>query len=193
MLRIGEHRCHCERSEAIPLRLLRSSLALLPRNDKGESGVGNDGMSGRQGAFTMIELMTAVVVLTVGLVFILQSLSSGMQTLNRAQRRFLAASIAAEKLEDLEERELREYGLRKQVIPPERITKQNKDFNVSIEIFPQSVDMGRFPQDFLSGETPVYFPQIEDRLQKVAVYVRWQERATPQELVLTTYLNAKQE
>lgn len=145
---------------------------------------------GRSVGFTMIELMLAVVVLTVGLVLILQSLSSGMRALTRAQNRFLAASIATEKLEELEEEEIRENGLGQQLIPREKITKQNKDFDVSVEVTPQAVDMERFPQDFLPGEEPIYFPD-DIEVQKIVVCVNWQERARPQELVLSTYLNAK--
>jgi prepilin-type N-terminal cleavage/methylation domain-containing protein len=147
----------------------------------------------RKAGFTMIELMVAVIILTVGLVLILQSLSSGMRAQTRAQSRYLAASIAAEKLEELEEQELIEEGLDEQFISEEKVTKQNRDFSVKIEIVPQPLDLAQFPQDFLPGEEPIEFPKIEDRLQKVSVSVSWQETATPQELILSTYLNAKQE
>jgi type II secretion system protein I len=148
--------------------------------------------TGRPG-FTLIELMLTVVIVAAGLVLILQSLSSGMRCLNRAQNRALAALIAAEKLEELEEDEFMQCGLSEQSGRQESIARQNKDFEVSIEISPQTLDLESFPQDFLPEQIPEGFPQIKDRLQKVAVYVSWQERAAPQQLALITYLNAKQD
>lgn len=140
----------------------------------------------------MIELMIAVVVLTVGLVFILQSVSSGIRVVTCAQNRFLAACIATGKLEDLEEIELTENGLEQESFSEEEVIKSNKVFKVFTEVTPQPIDMEKFPQNFLPGKKPDVFLLIEDRLQKVAVRVSWQERAASQQLLLTTYLNTKQ-
>ena len=52
----------------------------------------------------MVELMLAVLILAIGLIFILQGLSSGLSILNRAQNKYFAACIASEKLQDLEEK-----------------------------------------------------------------------------------------
>ncbi|MFH1678285.1 MAG: prepilin-type N-terminal cleavage/methylation domain-containing protein [Candidatus Omnitrophota bacterium] len=146
----------------------------------------------RRAAFTMIEVMAAVVILSVGLVLILQSLSLGIRNLTYAQNRFLAASIAAEKLADLEEEELKNSGLDESSALQEKVTKRNKNFEVTIEVKPQLLDLEKFPQRFLPGEEPAYYPKIEDIIRKVSVRIEWQERAAPQQLVLSTYLNAKQ-
>lgn len=140
----------------------------------------------------MIELMLAVVVLTVGLVLILQSLSSGMRALTRAQNRFLAGLIASERLEQLEEEEIKKDGLKEQSIPPEEIIRQNKSFDVSTRIRRQTIDIQKFPQDFLPGEEPFYYPD-DVEIQKVDVCVRWQQRAKSKRLTLSTYLDVKQE
>lgn len=144
-----------------------------------------------QNAFTMVELMAAVVILTVGVVLILQGLSSGMFVLNRAQRQYLATRIAAEKLEDLEEEAIRAEGLDSDTIS-ESVTLQNKQFSVKIEINPYVIDMQKFPQIFLPDEEPEDSSQIKNILQQVDVHVGWQERSVAQELILTTYFDKRQ-
>ena len=139
----------------------------------------------------MIELMAAVVILTVGLMLILQGLSSGMFVLNRAQRRYLATRIASERLENLKEESIRSEGLDSDTID-ELITIQNKRFSVKIEINPCVIDAQSFPQIFLPGAEPEGSPQIQSMLQQVDVRVGWQEKSVPQELILTTYFDKRQ-
>ena len=99
-------------------------------------------------AFTMIELMAAVVILTAGLVLILQSLSSGMFALNGAQRQYLATRIAAERLDNLVEEAIRAEGLDSASIS-DSVNLQGKQFSVKTEINPCVIDMQKFPQIFL--------------------------------------------
>jgi len=145
---------------------------------------------GNKTGFTMIELMVAVVILTVGLVIILQALSSGMFVLNSAQRKYLATRIAAQRLEDLEEEEIRLEGL-DSYTTNELVTLQDNKFNVKIVINPHLIDIQKFPHIFLPEQEPEDSTQIEDRLQLVNVHVGWQERSVPQELILTTYFDKR--
>jgi prepilin-type N-terminal cleavage/methylation domain-containing protein len=171
-----------------PLTMLRigSKTGLTPLDLSVNPDRLRKGLTG----FTMIELMVAVVILTVGLVIILQALSSGMFVLNSTQRKYLATRIAAERLENLEEEEKRLEGLDPYTIN-ELVTYQDKKFNVKIVINPHVIDIQKFPQLFLPDKEPEDSTQIEDRLQKVDVHVGWQERSVPQELILTTYFDKR--
>ncbi|MFC1658624.1 prepilin-type N-terminal cleavage/methylation domain-containing protein [Candidatus Omnitrophota bacterium] len=141
---------------------------------------------GNNRGFTMIELMAAVVILTTGLVLILQGLSSGMFVLNRAQRQYLATRIAAEKLEGLQEEAIRQEGL-DTGSESESVTLQGKHFSVTTEINPRVIETQKFPQIFLPDEEPEGYAQAQHVLQQADVRVSWQERAALQELTVTTY------
>ena len=145
---------------------------------------------GKKTGFTMIELMVAVVILTIGLVLILQGLSSGMFVLSRAQRQYLATRIAAQKLADLEEKSIISDGLDSDTVN-ELVTLQNKQFSVKVEVSPCVIDNQKFPQIFLPGGESEDLPPIRSILQQVDVQVVWQERSVPQELRLTTYFDKR--
>ncbi len=140
--------------------------------------------------FTMVELMISVVILATGLIFILQSMNSGMFALNKAQKRYFAAKIAVERLEELEERDIKTNGLAASLLN-EVVTLEGQEFTVDIEIAPQVLKTQDFPQIFPADSELYVVPEVKDKLQKVDVRVAWHERAAPRELVYSTYFDAK--
>ena len=142
-------------------------------------------------ALTMIELMVAVSILAVGLVFILRSLSSQILVLNHMQNTYFAAKIVSKKLDDLEEELIRNQKLGEKTVS-EDVKFGGRVFSLNIEITSQTIDMGEFPQ-ILSEDrvVSVDYPEIEDVFNKVRVRASWKERNAPQELTFTTYLEAE--
>lgn len=143
-------------------------------------------------AFTMIELMLAVAILSVGIVLILRSLNSQILVLDRLQNQYLAARIASEKLEELEHELIRDKRLDEKVVS-EEVNFLTKSFSLNIELTRQVIDMEKFPQISSDQDEISQFPQIKDELQKVQVRVNYKQRGIPQELIFTTYLDANLE
>jgi len=139
--------------------------------------------------FTMIELMMAVVVISIGLVFILRSLNSALFGLSHVQNQYFAARIAREKLEELEEKIIMENAVDEES-GTEKINFRGRTFQFTIEVTPQVIDIGKFPQILPKDEEDLDYPQVEDALYLVKTRVEWMERGNSRELVLATYLES---
>ena len=139
----------------------------------------------------MIELMITVVVLSSGLVLILQSLNSTMLGFNHVQNQYFAAKISREKLEELEERVLREKAIDERE-KEEIVTHQGRVFSVKIEMTPHMLDTAAFPQILPESKDFFAYPQISEALYKVEVRVNWKERNFSKQSTLTAYISAKE-
>ncbi len=91
----------------------------------------------KQKAISLIEVLVTTAILTGGIVFILRGFMVSLSTANLSQNIMLASLLAEDKFWQIEEMQKQE--ILKENQGGEIITVQNKEFNVTYEIFPTDI------------------------------------------------------
>lgn len=125
-------------------------------------------------SFTLIELIVAVSILSIGIVLIARSLLSASSALDTGQNRISAIRILESKMNELELKEIEEAGIAPQ--------EERQQISVNLR-----------PADFTSIVEPVDIEELKNGLNEVKLRVGWQESGKEKDALLFGYFKNKKE
>lgn len=132
---------------------------------------------GNNKGFTFIELMVTVIVLTVGLVLIIQGFITAAGALNNMQDNIQAVRFLDLKMQELEASAGKDNGI-KRGNSEGKFSSGAKDFNWSLEVI---------------GVEKEKDLDLSEDLNEVRLKVSWQEKGLPKDLSAAAYLRNKKE
>ncbi len=132
---------------------------------------------GSNKGFTFVELMVTVIVLTVGLVLIIQGFITAAGALNSMQNNIQAVRFLDAKMQELEASAGKDNGI-KRGNSEGRFPFGAKDFNWNLEV------IGVEKEEELD---------LSEDLNEARLKVVWQEKGLPKDLSAATYLRNKKE
>ena len=126
-------------------------------------------------AFTVVELMVAVSILSFGMVLVVRSLLSGASALDLAQSRIAAIQILEEKMSEFDELAVKEGGV--------KTNSGSEDLTLNGKSAVYGFDIKPLPEGAAE----------EERLNEITLKLRWQENNKQREELLVTYARNREE
>lgn len=137
-------------------------------------------------AFTLVELMVAVSILAIGMVFVLRSFLTTSGALDTCVNRIAAIQILESKMDKLEEETMLQQGLSLASETTEDVYIGERKASYKSEIKPLSADG-------MDQETQNMVPDLEEAVNVVTLSLLWKEGNTDKDEILAAYFNNKKE
>lgn len=122
--------------------------------------------------FTLVELMVAVSILCIGIIFVLRSFIASASALDYTRNRLLAMQVLQEKIAELEQEAVEKGGTQ-----PAEISEE--------------LQLGNRTADYKLEVTPLEEEELKEEINKAEMSLFWKENGRQKDEILVTYFPNK--